>query len=128
MKKVIAVLLLSAAFIIGVVMIHSYNSTMHSPKMAGSSEIMNSDPNTIIIQDLSFKTEILKIKKGTTVTWVNKDDAHHTITPTGGPSDFKPSALLAKDESYKFTFNTVGSYTYKCSPHPYMTGTIEVTE
>ena len=36
--------------------------------------------------------------------------------------------LLAKVESYSWTFNTVGTYTYHCSPHPYMKGIVEVVE
>jgi plastocyanin len=30
------------------------------------------------------------------------------------------------DESYSFTFSTPGEYTYFCSLHPHMTGTIVV--
>lgn len=85
-------------------------------------------PNTVLIKDFDYATQKLTIKKGTTVTWVNKDEAHHDITPTSGADDFKASKLLAQGESYQFTFNEVGSYNYKCSPHPYMTASIEVTE
>ncbi len=85
-------------------------------------------PNTVTIQEFSFRPNKITVKKGTTLTWVNMDDAHHDITPVSGESDFKASRLLAKGESYQFTFNDVGTYTYKCSPHPYMKGTIEVTE
>lgn len=85
-------------------------------------------PNTINIKDFAFSPETLTIKKGTTVTWTNQDDARHDITPVGDASDFERSELLEQGESYGFTFNNVGTYEYICSPHPYMTGTIEVTE
>lgn len=84
--------------------------------------------NEVFIKDFAFAPETLTVKKGTKVTWTNKDDARHDITPTGGGSDFMPSTLLAKGESYDFTFSTAGTYTYKCSPHPYMKGTVVVTE
>ena len=87
-----------------------------------------SDPNTISIKNFAFAKKTITIKKGTTITWVNDDDAHHDITPTSGAADFVASKLLANGETYKFTFDTVGTYTYKCSPHPYMKGSIEVTE
>lgn len=93
-----------------------------------SSETVAVDPNTVIIKDFAFGPETIKVKRGTTIKWVNQDKAHHDITPTSGADDFKASELLNEGESYSATFNTVGTYTYKCSPHPYMKGTIEVTE
>ena len=93
-----------------------------------ASESIPADPNSISIKGFAFNPSKLTIKKGTKVTWTNNDDARHDITPTGGANDFVASKLLSQGESYEFTFNTVGTYTYKCSPHPYMKGTIEVTE
>lgn len=86
------------------------------------------DPNTVLISDFAYNPETITIKKGTTITWTNQDDARHDVAPTGGAADFQASELLAKGESYTFTFNTAGTYTYQCSPHPYMTGTVVVTE
>lgn len=80
------------------------------------------------IKDFAFSQKTLKIKKGTQVTWTNRDSAKHDITPDKQSEDFKNSELLAKDASYNFTFNTVGTYAYHCSPHPYMKATIEVVE
>lgn len=86
------------------------------------------EPNTIFIDDFSFKTKLLKVKKGTTVTWVNSEDAHHDITPDKDyGSAFVGSSLLSQGESYSVTFQEPGTYSYHCSPHPYMKATIEVT-
>lgn len=82
--------------------------------------------NTIPIQDFEFTKEKITIERGTTITWINRDEAKHDITPTGGPSDFMGSELLSQGETYEFTFDTPGTYTYNCSPHPYMTAEIEV--
>lgn len=112
----------------------TFNHPNVSKKMSGGMTMTSSGnqesaaPNTIFIQGFAFGPNKLTIKKGTTITWINKDDAHHDITPTSGASDFMRSKLLAKGESYSFTFNTTGVYGYKCSPHPYMTGTVEVIE
>ncbi|MDQ2973534.1 MAG: cupredoxin family copper-binding protein [bacterium] len=84
--------------------------------------------NEILIKDFKFGPTNLKIKKGTTVTWTNLDDARHDISPTEESDNFKSSELLSKDQSYTFTFNQAGTYEYNCSPHPYMKGTVEVTE
>lgn len=80
------------------------------------------------IKDFAFAQKTLKIKKGTTVVWTNRDDAGHDITPEPESEAFKKSKLLSQGETYSFTFDTAGSYKYKCSPHPYMKGTVEVVE
>jgi plastocyanin len=36
------------------------------------------------------------------------------------------SKALDTDDSFTFTFTTAGDYTYFCSLHPHMTGTIKV--
>jgi plastocyanin len=41
-------------------------------------------------------------------------------------ADAPSSELLAKGESYSFTFKKAGTYTYHCTPHPYMKGTVVV--
>ncbi len=95
-----------------------------------------SDPNeiksgmvSVDIKDFAFATPKLKIKKGTKVTWTNQDSAKHDVTVDNGDSEaFMGSELLAKGESYDFTFNTIGTYSYNCSPHPYMKASVEVVE
>jgi plastocyanin len=83
---------------------------------------------TVNIQDMAFTPQKVTIKKGGTVTWTNQDSDRHDVTPDNESSGFTGSELLDKGESYEFTFNEVGSYSYHCSPHPQMTGTVEVVE
>lgn len=90
------------------------------------SEVIESSNVTYKNFDVAPKT--IKVKKGTTVTWTNEDSAKHDVTPDTETAEFKASELFGKGETYKVTFNTVGKYTYYCSPHPYMKGTIEVVE
>jgi plastocyanin len=85
--------------------------------------------NEVFIKDFAFGPAKKTVKKGTTITWTNKDDAHHDVSPDKDYGEaFTASKLMAKGESYSYTFNTVGVYSYHCSPHPYMKATIEVTE
>lgn len=58
-----------------------------------------------------------------TVTWINNDNAAHTVTATGGSFN---SGNLNPGQSWTHTFTTPGTYTYSCSYHPWMTGTIIV--
>lgn len=86
------------------------------------------EANTIEMRDLAFTPKKITVKKGTSVTWVNRDSARHDIVPDEPSDDFKASELFGQDQSYSVTFNTVGTYAYHCTPHPFMKGTVEVTE
>lgn len=80
-------------------------------------------PSAVAIDNFTFKPQRLTVKAGTTVTWTNRDDIPHAIAATD--KSFK-SKVLDTDNSYSFTFTTPGSYTYFCSLHPHMTGTVVV--
>ena len=61
--------------------------------------------------------------ENSTVTWYNGDNTMHTVTSTTGLFDSKS---IEPGESWSFTFTSTGKYNYYCSPHPYMTGSVEV--
>jgi plastocyanin len=84
--------------------------------------------NEVAIKDFAFSPQTLTVKKGTTLTWTNQDTAKHTVTPDQPGDILKGSELLGQGETYRVTFTEAGTYTYFCEPHPYMKGTIEVTE
>lgn len=92
---------------------------------ADSSQVQTSSIN---IQNFAFSPAKVTVKKGTKVTWTNKDSTKHDISPDDGGLSFPKSELLGQNESHSFTFTAAGTYSYHCSPHPYMKGTIEVTE
>ena len=75
------------------------------------------------IDNFSFGPQTLTVPAGTTVTWTNRDDIPHTIVSTDGV--FK-SKVRDTDEKFSYTFTKAGTYTYFCSVHPKMTGTIVV--
>lgn len=83
---------------------------------------------TIDIKDFAYAPAKVQVKKGAAVTWTNQDNDRHDVNPDRDSENFKASGLLGKGESYTFTFNQTGTYTYHCSPHPYMKGTVEVVE
>jgi len=82
-----------------------------------------SPASAVSIDNFTFNPQKLAVKAGTTVTWTNKDDIPHAVAAVG--KEFK-SKVLDTDKSFSFTFTTPGSYTYFCSFHPHMTGTIMV--
>lgn len=80
------------------------------------------DAAAVTIDNFTFRPAQLTVKAGTTVTWTNHDDIPHTVVAAG---TFR-SKVLDSDDSYSFTFATPGDYSYFCSLHPHMTGTIKV--
>lgn len=82
----------------------------------------------VTYKNFAVVQKTIKVKKGTTVTWTNEDNAKHDVTPETETAEFKATELFGKGESKSITFNTVGKFNYICSPHPYMKGTVEVTE
>ena len=81
---------------------------------------------TITIKNFAFDPATLTVKTGTTITWVNNDSPTHTVASDTGSLVSFSSDPLATGSSYSFTFTQPGTYTYHCSIHPSMTGTIIV--
>ena len=93
-----------------------------------NTNVMMESTNQITYKGFSVVQKSITVKKGTTVTWTNQDNAKHDVTPDTATDEFKASELFGKGETHSVTFNTAGTYSYYCSPHPYMKGTIVVTE
>lgn len=80
----------------------------------------------VTIENFAYVPQSITVKVGTTVTWTNKDSVAHTVTSdSGGVLD---SPLFSAGETYSFTFNEAGTFTYHCTPHPDMKGTVTVTQ
>jgi plastocyanin len=82
----------------------------------------------VYIKNHAFDPSIIKIKVGTTVTWINNDDVSHTVmSATDAAEDFS-SHWLSKGEKFSHKFTTVGINNYICSIHPPMRGTVIVSK
>ncbi len=88
-----------------------------------SPEVSNSTGTGILIEGFAFSVPTLSISAGDTVTWTNNDTVPHTATADDGSFD---TGSISAGESASITFDTPGTYTYKCAFHPGMTGTIVV--
>ena len=75
------------------------------------------------IKDYEYFPATLTVPAGTTVTWTSHDDDPHTVTSS---EKVFASPGLDADETFSYTFTTPGAYTYHCTLHPQMTGTIIV--
>ena len=90
----------------------------------GAASGSDSAPVEIAIRGFAFGPAEVTVAAGTTVTWVNKESGvPHTSTSDDG---LWKSGTLSPGDSFSFTFDRPGTYTYFCSIHPNMKGTIVV--
>ena len=97
--------------------------------LAGQMKDMDSTSNKqnrIEIKDFAFNPQTITVKAGEKVTWINRDEEPHTVVSV--EKRFKKSTALDTDQEFTITAGPPGTYTYYCSVHPKMTGTIVVVK
>ncbi|GEM_PF-3367881 len=77
----------------------------------------------VIISNLSFQPPSQTLGKGSTIVWRNQDTVSHTVT--AGDGSFNSGAIVAGD-TFEQKFEKSKTYTYSCSIHPEMKGTVIV--
>jgi len=82
------------------------------------------DASTVNVQAFVFDSAEITVPVGTTVTWTNNDPVAHTVTDVDQAWD---SGLFEQGGTFLKTFDTPGTYTYYCIPHPIMIGKVVVT-
>ncbi len=103
-----------------------------SPTTAGSGNGGNNGNTSGQVQaspSLQFSPATVTIAAGQSVTWVF-GGVGHTVTfdnINGHPDDIGDPAHPQANTSASRTFAQAGTYTYHCSIHPSMTGTVIVT-
>lgn len=110
----ILALLISAMVITSCSKGSSYNSTPNTPPPSA---------NSVSIVNMSFSPATLTVTAGTTVTWTNNDNMTHTVTSDAVGFD---SGDLAVGVKFSKVFSVAGTFTYHCTIHPTMKGTIIV--
>ncbi|MEH6650860.1 MAG: plastocyanin/azurin family copper-binding protein [Motiliproteus sp.] len=85
------------------------------------------ETHTIEIKKMKFLTPELTIKLNDTVVWNNIEKRQYHSVWFEQAGDPEPDYFFP-DESYQRSFEQLGSFLYRCGPHPEMTGTIHVVE
>jgi plastocyanin len=78
----------------------------------------------INIVDFEFDPATRTVAAGSTVTWTNQGAAPHTVAADDGSFG---SGFLSTGDTYRKTFLSPGSFSYFCTLHPGMRGTVVVT-
>ena len=80
----------------------------------------------------NFALPDITVAMGTEVTWTNQDGGTSHTTTSGQNGEFDTtgwnSSSLDTGQSFSHTFNEVGTFSYTCRVHPFMSGTVTVTE
>lgn len=108
--------LMAAAILIGVIAL-SWMIPQSTPRATAAFSYIS-------IKDSFFDPATRTLNVGDTAFWTNDGAISHNITSDQAGLFGFPS--LAPGYPYSFTFNTPGTYTYYCSFHAGMTGTIIV--
>ena len=78
---------------------------------------------SVTIHDFAFSPGSLTVHVGDRVSWFNQGPSSHSATANNGSFD---TGVLAKGTSGSFTFSTPGTFSYHCTPHPFMHGSVTV--
>ena len=78
---------------------------------------------TVLIEGMRFVPQLLIVRRGDRITWINKDPFPHTVTATDGKFD---SHEIAPDGSWSYVARKAGEYDYVCSLHVAMKGRVLV--
>jgi len=110
------------------------NAAYHAVAAANTTATTPTSPSTSLVTILpgaaypnstgfSPPTITVVIGVNNTVEWVNNDTAPHTVTATDRSFD---SGNMNPADTWTYTFTQSGTYTYTCSYHPWMKGTVIV--
>jgi len=125
-KVVILVLVILALIVAGVGIVMQFKSDEKKPTTSKTDTSATPaaliEPAEVSISKDGFLPATIKVRKGQSVNWTNQDDAIHQIAADPHPSHSSLPELLgdplSKGESYSFTFEKSGTFTYHDELNP----------
>ena len=94
-----------------------------SANKSTSSSSVSVVTNAIVAQNFAFSPSSTTVSVGSKVTITNNDSSPHRPISDDNSFDF---GQIARGQSASHTFSSAGTFSYHCSIHPEMTGTIIV--
>jgi plastocyanin len=98
------------------------DATASAPS-AGGAKAKKSSSTSVTMGDYFFSAASVTVNVGDTVTWHNSGQAPHTATANDGSFD---TGTINSGGSGSHTFNSPGTFSYICTIHPNMKGTVRV--
>jgi plastocyanin len=78
----------------------------------------------ISIGSTSFVPSKIQVPIGSKVLWTNNDSTLHTVTEAA--QALFNSDIIYSDQTWDYTFESIGTFDYHCTIHPFMKGTVIV--
>ena len=91
---------------------------------AASASAAAGGAGAVTIKGFAFGPATIDAKVGDTITWTNQDSVPHTVTLDDKSVD---SGNINGNATYQHAFTQAGTFTYHCSIHPAMKGTVTVS-
>ena len=85
-----------------------------------------SDKALVIIKKFKFIPQEITIKRGQTVQWENQEKRQYHSVWLEALNEEEPDYIFP-EETYERAFKQLGTFPYRCGPHPEMTGTVHVS-
>ena len=134
MKGVIIFLIIVGLLVLGSALLYLNKDSEKAqlPETESKTDVVKADteiPSKISegkihkVEIKDFKLPDLTINVGDTIEWANLDTAPHTATAVNKAFD---TDRLEEGDVHSITFDKPGTYSYYCTIHPYMKGTVTV--
>jgi plastocyanin len=83
-------------------------------------------PTVVRLKNFAYVPATVTVKAGETVEFVNDDPVAHTVTATDAKAF--DSGNMDQNAKWRHTFAKAGTYTFLCTYHTYMKGTVVVKD
>ena len=120
MRRIILLMTVAALVVVGTLFAVSASGAHKHP----TAKAQKHPTRTISIQDVSFKPARITVKRGTKVTWINRDSIAHTVT--ANKKNSFDSRRRGPGRRYTHTFKSTGKKRYHCEIHPDMRASVVV--
>jgi plastocyanin len=101
----------------------SYTPPAAPTPMPGPATAVSIVTGASTLTTTAYAPNPVNVAVGATVRWMNNDTTTHTSTANGGAWS---SGAIAPGGSFSMTFQSAGTYPYRCTIHPNMIGTVTV--
>ena len=84
-------------------------------------------PDHVTVANFAYSPDALTVHVGDTVTWdFHQPEAPHNVVSGSGADEFNSGAPQGHGQ-FAHRFTQAGTYSYVCTVHPSMKGTVTVT-
>jgi plastocyanin len=80
----------------------------------------------ILVRDFEFSPPVVEIPVGGSVTWKFEGPTAHSSTADPGSQEHWDSGIKGSGESWSRKFEKAGTFSYHCTPHPFIKARVVV--